>query len=190
MAGFGSRRPRKRPVDGEEEATPRSPAEVAAACRAQALRMLERRSYSEAELLRRLKDKEHDPDVSAAVVERLVEAGLVNDATYARQVARSFLVGRRASVRRVQQEMTRRGIARTLSDDAIAEVRVDEGIGTEDDSVERAARKKLKSLSGLDAQTRARRLTGYLARRGFAGDVIRSALRRLDREASELESEG
>ena len=184
MPAFGSRQRRRPPTSGDEEVPPLSPAEQATASRAQALRMLERRSFSEAELLRRLKDKGHAPEVAAATVERLLETGLVNDATYARQVARTYLVGRRASVRRVQMEMTRRGIARTLADDAIAEVRVDEGIGTEDDSVERAARKKLKSLVGLDPITRARRLTGFLARRGFSGDIIRAAMRRLDAEAT------
>jgi regulatory protein len=179
MAGFGSRRPRKRPTEGDDEAPPLSPAEQAAASRAQALRLLERRSYSEVELTRRLQEKGDAPDVAAATVARLVEAGLVNDANYARQVARSFLVGRRASVRRVQQEMMRRGIARSLADEAVAETKVDEGIGNEDESVERAARKKVKSLSGLDPQTRARRLTAYLARRGYEMDAIQKVVRRL-----------
>ncbi len=181
MAGFGSRRPRSQPDD---DAPLPSPAEQAAASRAQALRMLERRSFSEVELTRRLTEKGHAPEVAAGTVVRMVEAGFVNDATYARQVARTFLVSRRASVRRVQQEMMRRGIPRTMADDAIAEVRVDEGLGTEDASVERAARQKLKSLSGLDPLTRARRLTAFLSRRGFSGDLIRVTLRRLDREAA------
>ena len=117
--------------------------------------------------------------MAAATAGRLAEAGLVNDATYAGQLARSYLVGRGASVRRVQMEMTRRGVARELADQAIAEVRGDEGLTSEDDSVERAARKKLKSLAGLDAVTRARRLTAYLARRGYDLDAIRTVVRTL-----------
>ncbi len=146
--------------------------------------MLERRSYSEAGLLRRLKEKGHAPDIALTTVQRVVQAGLVNDAIYARQVARTYLVSRRASVRRVQQEMTRRGVDRAMAAEAIAEVRVDEGLVDEGSSVERAARQKLRSLSALDPRTRARRLTAFLARRGFAGDTIRETLRRLDREAA------
>ena len=190
MAGFGGTRRRKAPADANEETKPLTPAELAAACRAQALRMLERRSHSRSELARRLAEKGHLPEVAAETIERLVGAGLVNDAIYAGQVARTYLVGRRSSVRRVQQEMMRRGIERTLADDAIAEVRADEGLETEDASVERAARQKLKSLTELDPLTRARRLTGFLARRGFSGEVIRAALRRLDREAADEGDEG
>lgn len=185
MPGFGSRRPRRRPTDSDDEAPPLSPAEQAAASRTRALRMLERRSYSEAELTRRLKEKGDAPEIAEVTVQKMVAAGFVNDGVYARQVARSFLVSRRASVRRTQQEMMRRGVARPLADEAIAEVRADEDTGTEDESVERAARKKLKSLAGLDATTRYRRLTAFLARRGFSGDIIRAAIRRIDKNAEE-----
>ena len=48
----------------------------------------------------------------------------------------------------------------------------------------RAARKKLRAMAGLEPVVRARRLTAFLARRGYEIDAIRSALRRLDKEAA------
>ena len=159
------------------------------AAHAKALRMLERRPYPVAELVRALKRRGVVADLATDLVERLRAAGLVNDATYARAFARSRLVARGSSVRRVQVELARKGLERNLANDAIAEVRVDEGLDTEDASVERAARKKLRLLGGLDPLTRARRLTAFLARRGYEIDAIRSALRRLDREAA-AEGEG
>ncbi len=179
----GHRGFRPRPADagtGDEPPQELSPEAQASASHARALRMLERRSYSVAELTRKLKEKGDAPDVAAATVERLTEAGLVNDATYAGQVARSYLAGRGASVRRVQMEMTRRGVGRELANEAIAQVRGDEGLTSEDDSVERAARKKLKGMLGLDALTRTRRLTAYLARRGYDMDAIRAVMKKLD----------
>ncbi|MBI3790213.1 MAG: regulatory protein RecX [Gemmatimonadetes bacterium] len=158
--------------------------------REKALKMLERRPYPRAELERALKRKGVVADVAADLVERLADSGLVNDATFARTLARSHLVGRGSSVRRVQMELARKGVARDVATDALAEVREDEGLQTEDASVERAARKKLKSLGGLDPLTRARRLTGFLARRGFSGDLIRTTLRRLDQEAAEKGDDG
>lgn len=163
---------------------PSEPITDPAAAHARALRMLERRPYPAAELVRALKSRGVVPTVAEGVVERLREAGLVNDATFARTFARSRLVGRGSSVRRVQLELARKGVERTAAGDAIAEVRADEGLATEDASVERAARKKLRLLAGLDPLTRARRLTAFLARRGYEIDAIRSALRRLDREAA------
>jgi regulatory protein len=166
--------------------TPPEPITDPRTARDRALKMLERRPYPRAELERALKRKGVVPEVVQDVVTRLVEAGLVNDATFARTLARSHLVGRGSSVRRVQLELAKRGVGRHVADDALAEVRADEGLESEEASVERAARKKLKGLAGLDPLTRARRLTGYLARRGFPGDLIREVLRRIDREAAEL----
>lgn len=195
MAGFGggSRSGRSRAAsgarrrgvgaveDGSEDGSgpPLTLEQQVAASRARALRMLERRGYSIAELTRKLTEKGDALEVAQATVERLAEAGVLDDAAYARQVARSYLVGRGASVRRAQQEMSRRGLSREIGAAAIAEVRGDEGLTSEDDSVERAVRKKLKSMSGLDAATRSRRMTAYLARRGYDMDAIRKVVRGL-----------
>ena len=151
---------------------------------AKALRMLERRPYPVAELVRALKRRGVVATVATDVVERLRASGLVNDETYARMFARSRLVARGSSVRRVHFELSRKGIERNAASDAIAEVREDEGLDTEDASVERAARKKLRAMAGLEPVVRARRLTAFLARRGYEIDAIRSALRRLDKEAA------
>ena len=153
---------------------------------AKALRMLERRPYPVAELVRALRARGVVADVATDVVERLREAGLVNDDHYARLFARSRLVTRGSSVRHVQLELSRKGIERNAAADAIAEVREDEGLASEDASVERAARKKLRLLAGLDPLVRARRLTAFLARRGYELDAIRSVLRRLDKEAAAM----
>jgi len=108
-------------------------------------------------------------------VERLVAAGLLDDAAFARQVARSKLLGQGASRRRLQQELFKRGVERRLADEAIGEVLSDELVD-EGEIVQRLARKKLRSLGGLDEPSRRRRLYGFLARRGYDGEVIRRAM--------------
>ena len=150
--------------------------------------MIELRAYAAGELERRLKQKGDLPDIAAATVARLCDAGLVNDAQFARQFTRSRLLARGASLRRVEQELGRRGVSRAESAAAIAEVSADEQVD-EAALVERAARKKLRTLASLDAATRARRLIGFLARRGFQLDTIRTVLRTLDREAAALSAE-
>jgi regulatory protein len=153
-----------------------------------ALNMLAFQARSSRDLRRKLVQKGEVEAHAQAAVERLVAAGLLDDAEYARQVARSKVAGQGASKRRLQQELFKRGVERGVADAAIGEVLSDEGVD-EGEIVERFARKKLKSLAALDAPTRRRRLYAYLARRGYEGDVIRRAMSRVlgegEREALE-----
>ncbi len=143
-----------------------------------ALTMLEARARSAAELRRLLLRKgEPAPDVDSAI-ERLLAAGLLDDVSFARQFTRSKSLGAGLSRRRLQQELARRGVVREVSDQAIEEVFVEEGI-SEDASIERIARKKLSTLVRLDLATRRRRLFAFLARRGYDSDDINRVLRQL-----------
>jgi regulatory protein len=130
------------------------------------------------ELARKLKERgERERDVAAAIA-RLTVAGLVDDAAYARQLARSRVGGRGDSRRRVAQVLAQKGVTRDVADEAVAEVFADESVD-EEALAEAAARKKVRTLAGEDALTRRRRLYGYLARRGHDGDVIRRVLGRV-----------
>ena len=141
-----------------------------------ALDMLEARARA-ADELRRLLIKKGEPqhDVDAAI-QRLRAAGLLDDANFARQLTRTKALGAGLSRRRIQQELTRRGVARETADRAIEEVFDEEGID-EGASIERVARKKLRMLGKVDPATRKRRLYGFLARRGYDNDGIQRVLR-------------
>jgi regulatory protein len=141
-----------------------------------ALDMLEARSRGVEELRRLLVKKgEPVPAVDAAIV-RLQENGLLNDANFTRQLTRSKALGAGLSRRRIQQELTKRGVARAISDEAIEEVFEDDEID-EGASIERVARKKLRLLTKVDDATRKRRLYAFLARRGYDSDDIQRVLR-------------
>lgn len=147
---------------------------------ARSLDMLARAPRSVRDLRRRLLLKgEVEADVDAAI-ERLTAAGLLDDAAYARAFVRSKVSSQGFSRRRLQQELTKRGVARDVADSAIVEVLHDEEVD-EVANVERAALKKLRTLGGLDAETRHRRLYAYLARRGYSVDEVRVVLERLRR---------
>ena len=143
-----------------------------------ALDALARRGRSESELRRWLKEREFPPDEIDDAVRRLQAAGLLDDAKYALAFARSRIVGRKLSRRRAQAELTRRGVSREVADAAIAAVLEDEGVD-EAAAIEAVAAKKLRGLAKLDAQTQARRLTAFLARRGYDGDAVRAVVRRV-----------
>lgn len=127
------------------------------------------------QLRRKLIQKEVPAEEADAVVERLVGAGLLDDAKYAVAYTRSKLIGQGASVRRIGQELARKGVSAEVSKQAIAEVVVDEEIDTRA-VVERVARKKLASMGDLDPVVLRRRLFAFLARRGYELDEIRDVV--------------
>ena len=139
---------------------------------------------SRSELRRRLVLKGEPPAQVDQVLDRLERAGYLDDAEFARQFARSKMVGSGMSRRRVQQELAKRGVERALADAAVAEVFVDEEVN-EVEAVERLARKKLRSLAKYDEPTRRRRLYSFLARRGYDGEDIRDVLGRIGVEADD-----
>jgi regulatory protein len=149
-----------------------------------ALNMIALRARSAAELRRLLVRKGEPNDIVDVAVERLLRAGFLDDSSFARQFARSKAVGAGLSRRRVQQELARRGVARDIAESAIAEVYAEEQID-DADTIDRVARKKLKSLARLDAQVQRRRLYAFLARRGYDADDIARTVRAVIQSGSD-----
>jgi regulatory protein len=141
-----------------------------------ALNMIALRARSSSDLRRLLLRKGEPAEYVEPAIERLVRAGFLDDSSFAKQFTRSKVAGPGLSRRRVQQELTRRGVARDVADSAIAEVFAEEAVD-EDGTLERVARKKLKTLTRLDTGVQRRRLYAFLARRGYDGDDIARTVR-------------
>ena len=146
-----------------------------------ALNMLAFRARSSAELARSLVRKGEPKELVDRAVARLQEQGLLDDAAFAQSFTRAKVLGAQQSRRRVQQDLARKGVARTVSDAAIATVFAEEGVDQRDVVVQ-AARKKLRSLTKLDPVVRRRRLYAFLARRGYDGEDIRQAMEAVGEE--------
>ncbi|AUX39121.1 hypothetical protein SOCE26_005030 [Sorangium cellulosum] len=141
-----------------------------------ALRLLSFRARSASELEKRLIEKGEPRDQVTAAIARLLANGLLDDARFAEAKARSGIVGKPRSRRRIAQDLARKGVARDVADAAIRQVMADEG--TDEAAVaERAARKKLRSLTRLDPAEQRQKLYAFLARQGYAPDVVRRVLR-------------
>jgi regulatory protein len=166
-------------VAGREAAIAREAAELKVYDRA--LNMLAFRARSSAELARSLVRKGEPRELVDRAVARLQEQGLLDDAAFAQSFTRAKVLGAQHSKRRVQQDLARKGVARAVSDTAIATVFADEGVDQRE-VVEQAARKKLRSLAKLDPATRRRRLYAFLARRGYDGEDIRQAMEAVGEE--------
>ena len=151
-----------------------------------AMMMLAARGRASGELKRLLVRKGEDPRVVSMVIERLFAAGFLDDDAFARQFARSKSTSG-TSRRRIEMELSRKGVDREVARTAVVqtfeEEQVDEGA-----AIERAAEKKLRTLSKVDEQTRRRRLYSYLARRGFDLDAINGVMGRLASSSQEISS--
>lgn len=141
-----------------------------------ALDLLAVRARSASELRQRLRRRDADALDITWVIERLGAQGYLDDAQFARQYARTRIVGGGVSRRRLQDELYRRGVERETASDAIdetlADVHLDEYSAARD-----AARKRLRAMGDLDPAVARRRLYGFLARRGYEPDVVGRVLR-------------
>ena len=145
-----------------------------------ALNLLSARPYSTSALYRKLIQKKYEAADADDAIRRLVDNGLLNDAKYAEQYARSKILSTGSSKRRLQQDLYRKGIKGDVATTAIANVLEQEEI---DPAVviERVAKKKLAQLGDLEPLVLRRRLFAFLARRGYDLDEIKAIVGRLVR---------
>jgi regulatory protein len=117
-------------------------------------------------------------DIEAAL-DDLEAVGLVDDKKFAKELAAHQLHRRGAGRRMATAALRRAGV-----DLGLAERVVDEA-APEDEAIraEEVARSRLGRLARLDENTAHRRLLSFLLRRGYEGDVARSAVRRVLAEA-------
>lgn len=144
-----------------------------------AVTLLAAHARASKELERLLVRKGEPAALAKAAVARLAEQGFLDDASFARQFARTKLAGG-LSRRRMQAELARRGVARDVADAAIDEVVVDDDVN-EADACDRIATRKMRSLRDLPPDVQRRRLYAFLARRGYELDDVRAVVDRLVR---------
>jgi regulatory protein len=145
-----------------------------------AMNMLSFRSRATKELAQKLKQKGEAPEQITEALARLTKAGFLDDANYARQFTRSKISSSGFGSRRVSFELSMRGVARDVASAAIAEVKEHDQV-IEGEVLEKVAVKKLRSLARYEPEVQKRRLYGFLARRGFSGEDIGKAMKKLFR---------
>ena len=129
-------------------------------------------------------DDEPDPDSlqnqweallaqAETVADRLTDLGLLNDAEYARTVARHY-AGKGYGPRKLRDELYRRGVPREFWEDALADA------GTDERQIDKLARQKLRGAE--PTRENLKKVSDYLARRGYGWEEISSALERLREE--------
>ena len=136
--------------------------------RERALYLLGLRDYACHELQQKLLT-EAAPEIASSVVERLAEVGLLDDAAYARRLARHLTEFKQYPRRRVEQELRRKGLAPDDIRDAV------DSLDGEDFALALALLEKKYYNKVKDPKGR-QQVTAALARRGFSYGAIRRAM--------------
>lgn len=142
--------------------------------RAIALRLLQRRLRSRAELETGLRRRGVSRAVVTGIIGDLTREGWIDDARFARAWVRDRLALRPSGRRRLKAELTARGVSPGTADDAIASMLTAEG---EEDLALVQARARLRRIQRLPPPVARRRLVGWLRRRGFGAAAIARVLR-------------
>ena len=166
---------RKEPVWTEVSApAPAAPAPASAPSKdvakavAFGLRSTQNRPQTVAEMQNKLRGRYDDEDVVAAAVEQLKAAGALDDTAFARIWVDDRGHQRGYGAVRLRQELRRRMVPDEIAEQALASLE-------ERDDLETAtelARKRARTFSDkLEPDAVARRLQGYLVRRGYSAGL-------------------
>ena len=139
-----------------------------------AYRYLTIRPRSRAEVEQKLRDRGFPPEVVSSVIDHLLRLGYLNDEQFARQWAAGRVRSRGFGRRRIEQELRQKGIGRDIIRDTLTALFED---ASELDVARREAERKLRTLSRFEPEVRKRRLAGFLERKGFPSEIIRSIVR-------------
>ena len=167
----GSRRRARLSVVDDEESAETGPERDARIDRLVVSR-LRRSALSVAEVRSVLAEHGLDESEIEEWIERYERLGYLDDARLAEQLVHVNGSRRGRGSGAIMQELSRRGVDASAARAAIDEL---------DPDAERAnalavAERRVRQLTGLDRQTAERRLSAFLQRRGYPGDVVREAV--------------
>jgi regulatory protein len=118
-------------------------------------------------------------DVADDVLARFADAGLIDDAAFAKAWVESRHQGRGLAARALREELKNRGVATDEIQEALEEL----DPGAEAETARRLVERKLASMTTLSPEAKTRRLAGLLARKGYSAGLAF----RVVREAMEAE---
>lgn len=149
---------------------------------ARAMRLVARRPRSRLEVQQHLAKNSVPLEVAERVLARLGDAGWVDDAAFARAWRDNREAFRPRSRRALQDELRRKGVAPDVAATALADL-------NDETTALRLGRARARRLVGLPRQEFGRRLSGYLARRGFDYQTVASVVEQCWGESDRAEDD-
>ena len=141
-----------------------------------ALHYLSYRARSLNEVRKNLEKHEIPEAVIQNTLERLQNAGLLNDHDFARTWVENRNTFRPRGRRALRMELRQKGLTESVIESTLEETTDEEFLALD------AARKQLRKLQGLDWLDFRKKLGGFLSRRGFSYEVIAAVIRQVWQE--------
>jgi regulatory protein len=165
-----------------EDDAPMTPERMTTLAKNMVLRKLTRAPQTRQQLADYLSERGIAEEIVSEVLGRMTDVGLINDAEFAAMFVRAKRASRGLAPRVLAQELRQRGV-----DDDIITTELAAISPTDDrDLAKSLVAKKLMATARLDKETRIRRLTSMLVRKGFSAglafEVVREAIGELPAE--------
>ena len=150
---------------------------------------LSRSARTRGQLADMLERKGVSEEIAEAALDRFTELGLVDDAAYAEAFTRSRHEHKGLGSRAIAFELRRRSVPDELVQEAVSALDSEQ----EERTAFRLAGERQARMRGLPREVQARRLAGFLARKGYGGELVGRAVREALANAAaadEAEAEG
>ena len=139
-------------------------------------RLLSYRARSEKEIVDRLREKRFSRSVIDQTIHDLKGSGLIDDLEFARMWAKSRLIGKKMGKGRIMGELRDKGVKSDIVDTAIDEYFKE--VDVEDVALS-LLRGRINRYRSLDKNKALKRMSDFLFRRGFEGEVIWSTVQKV-----------
>ena len=145
---------------------------------------LSKGAKSKSQLRAILVKREIPEDIFEPILDRFEEAGLIDDAQFANVIVNSRRRYKGLSKSAIKRELSTKGVAVEVIEEAISEITAEQ----EFETAKELAVKRLRTMSRLEPAVQDRRLSGYLARKGYGGGIVYAAIRYAREQAVKSEA--
>ena len=179
------RRGRARIENDDSDSTPSlSPEKQESRARNVLLYQLGRSAKSKDQCRKILAKRGINPEIAERILDRFEEAQIIDDAMFARVFTNSQIKSRGLAKSAIARGLKEKGINQLLIEDALVELDSE----SEQARANELAINRVRRMSGLEREVILRRLSGFLARKGYSGSVVSSATRAALAEAVKSEA--
>ncbi|MBR5236206.1 MAG: RecX family transcriptional regulator [Clostridia bacterium] len=148
-----------------------------------ALHLLDRHSYTEAAMCRKLRDRGTDEETILNVISFLKGYHYIDDEDYARRYIKAALHAGKSGLKKIQYDLVGKGVDKDIIETVISELSEEEF--DEMVAIMPILQKKLRGDYSFQNKMKAKR---YLLSRGFSVDSIDHAMQKTEEESSSNET--
>lgn len=139
-----------------------------------ALRLLDRRAHSKAEIIRKVSEN-YPKEVAVKVAERLEEIGLINDESFARIYFKELSEVKKFGIKRIKTELYKRGIAKEIIEVLSEEL-------SDNEPYKKVLLEIKRRPFDFSSEKEKRRVFNKFLRNGYSYDDIKTAFALLDED--------